>query len=834
MEENKNNQNANLGNAQRPTPSVSPQQRVGQPSKNVATTPRQNVQPSQPRPTPQMTNKNPQQPPKNNVSSAPKPSAQQTNQRLVPMPVRPQNNVAKDSVQNKGPRTNTSNNAKKDDDEAKKGPSRAFYVVVIFMILALVAFTIFYLVSKPGEEKVKIIDADFKVDYNYSSVSFEASAFYQKENDEAFTYLVNNGNNLISVESNASNGYSSLKSSGNVELADNNKYVIFGYSFKNKSSTYDIRVSLSDYLLSDSVYVNFYVSDLKYQPANIAEQKALINGNSVGKVSILAGSTKYFYVLVEKKPSAKPLNYAVQDDNSISWNIESTVLVNGETPLNFFNVKNNQIYSVATGKTLDKEVVIPSSVSGIMNNAFENNQNIESVTIHNGIQGIGWNAFAGSTLSSAIFKNTDNWYVTNSYVNENISISLSNPTISAMMLTSSYNSEDTSNIGYADSYWTKTSSTTAPTSYSTLHISQHKIQNFLAGNTGIVNVVNVVIPYGVTQIGSYAFAGLSANPNNTLRYISIPDSMEVISDFAFYKCDALNAYNYSDCKYLGNIYNPCLVLYKAETTATSFEIPTGTKFIYEEAFMDNSSITNISIPTNVASICRNAFKSMSVLRSVAFGEGLETIGDYGFNACSSLKSIELPSTLKVLGSLAFGGCSGLNYIKLNSINPPTISDPAFGSNDYTPILVPNDSLNVYKTTYSGYSTRIYSEDMVSNNFLCVTEGITKKLVKYLGEQLNVIVPSDVTIIEHHAFYNNSTVQSIYVPNISLSSIGNSAFVGCSVLTTLTITATIPPTLGENVFDGITSHLTIYVPQSSLDDYRNNSSYSSMASIIQAI
>jgi hypothetical protein len=60
-----------------------------------------------------------------------------------------------------------------------------------------------------------------------------------------------------------------------------------------------------------------------------------------------------------------------------------------------------------------------------------------------------------------------------------------------------------------------------------------------------------------------------------------------------------------------------------------------------------------------------------------------------------------------------------------------------------------------------------------------------------------------------------------------------AFAVCGSLISVTINATTPPTLGENVF-WASSIQTIYVPAESVDAYKSADKWSSYADLIQPI
>lgn len=124
----------------------------------------------------------------------------------------------------------------------------------------------------------------------------------------------------------------------------------------------------------------------------------------------------------------------------------------------------------------------------------------------------------------------------------------------------------------------------------------------------------VLLPMGITSIGSFAFHGCS-----NLMGIEIPDSVTSIGNYAFSACTSLVYNEYDNAYYLGNENNPYVVLVKAkDKSITSCEINSNTKFIYGGAFSDCSSLTSIVIPDSVTSIGDEAFKWCSSLTDIYY------------------------------------------------------------------------------------------------------------------------------------------------------------------------------------------------------------------------
>lgn len=96
----------------------------------------------------------------------------------------------------------------------------------------------------------------------------------------------------------------------------------------------------------------------------------------------------------------------------------------------------------------------------------------------------------------------------------------------------------------------------------------------------------------------------------------------------------------------------------------------------------------------------------------------------------------------------------------------------------------------------------------------------------------VTLPSSLTTIGNNAFYYTK-LESINIPS-GCTSIGNSAFGSSTALTSVTVNATTPPTLGTGAFTNTNANLKIYVPCDSVAAYKAATNWSSYASKIEAI
>lgn len=84
----------------------------------------------------------------------------------------------------------------------------------------------------------------------------------------------------------------------------------------------------------------------------------------------------------------------------------------------------------------------------------------------------------------------------------------------------------------------------------------------------------------------------------------------------------------------------------------------------------------------------------------------------------------------------------------------------------------------------------------------------------------------VTSVPSWSYEGNTTLTSISLP-ASITNIEYYAFSNCTSLTSVSCYATVPPTLGTNVFNGIKEQLVVFVPATSIDLYQEAAGWKDM-------
>ena len=336
----------------------------------------------------------------------------------------------------------------------------------------------------------------------------------------------------------------------------------------------------------------------------------------------------------------------------------------------------------------------------------------------------------------------------------------------------------------------------------------------------------LVIPdwLGITEIkGGYIFGSSSLNRSSTISKITLPDGLLSIGDLVFEGCTQLTGTEYGNAYYLGSRTNPYLYLLKAKNTSiTSLDVPSGTKFIGEDAFENCSSLTSITLPDGLLRIGTNAFHNCTSLTSIDLPDGLTSIGDDAFYNCTSLTSITLPDSVTSIGYYAFEYCTSLTSITLPD-GLLSIGEEAFFSctqltgTEYGNAYYLGSRTNPYFYLLKAKNTSITSLDVPSD-----TKFIGTSAFEGCSSLSNVTLPDGLLSIGANAFYNCTSLTSITLPD-GLLSIEYGAFVKTAI-TTITIPASVLR-IGENAYPfRVFSSLTSAIFEDTNSEWSNNAKY----------
>ena len=349
------------------------------------------------------------------------------------------------------------------------------------------------------------------------------------------------------------------------------------------------------------------------------------------------------------------------------------------------------------------------------------------------------------------------------------------------------------------------------------------------------------LPSGLRSIGSSAFHNCKL-----LAELSLPDGLKTIGDYAFQKCAALKsisipnsvtglgeyAFSMSGLQSvnLGSGVPSIPAGVFAYTDLTSVVFPSNITAIGANAFA-YTKLKSETLPKNLETLGEGAFAGCTKLSSITLPDSLLSIGDSAFSGCILLYSVVIPANVASIGSYAFADCSALAKINFQG-GAPSIGTNAFRSVTATAYYIagmPNWEDGVQKN-YGGTITWCSLQKCGDHLTWTLEDGVlvingegdmwdfstdyAPGWYSQKGDITSVDIRYKVTSIGAYAFYNCSSLESVYV-GPGVTSVGIYAFRGCSSLDHVMFNGP-APSFGQRAFYGVTT-TAYYIPDSTWTD-----------------
>ena len=183
---------------------------------------------------------------------------------------------------------------------------------------------------------------------------------------------------------------------------------------------------------------------------------------------------------------------------------------------------------------------------------------------------------------------------------------------------------------------------------------------------GCINLSSVELPEGLRKIGKSAFKNCKSltKVNIPASVISISDapfrgcenmkSIKVEPKNMHYKSEP-NKRDGSDFV-LFNKNKSTLIAYPANSREVQYDIPDSVTVISDWAFCDSKKLNRITMPDSVNEIGEGAFCNCTLLDEIEIPDSVIKIDDCAFRGCTSLDTVIIPDSVKDMGWGIFDGC----------------------------------------------------------------------------------------------------------------------------------------------------------------------------------
>lgn len=621
----------------------------------------------------------------------------------------------------------------------------------------------------------------------------------------------------------------------NFEIQTNDTENNFTYSIEIESDT--------QYIFRDAFIDNIYLSEVIIPSSvngvgvnafegctnlkTIKTASSYVYNNILSISGLLTNATKIYVPknVVDESSSSyiDDLKYERKDDGE-NYLFEQTIL----------NLVVSGDYLKIVGTSLGSEIqelVIPETFNGrsivtIGASAFENCENLTSVTIPESVSVIEYNAFRNCTnlntvtiLSASIYTN-----ITSKTAFEGLFVNANKIYVLKQIVVNNVN--DFLNIKYerkdeGEYYLYESTNFNFYERYDGLA---------LAGFNYADDTQELIVPEtfngkSVTAISMRAFEN-----NTNLTSVTLPASLTSIEANAFRGCTNLKTlkifsqetyrYAFSSLNF-GDVFNYATKIYVAKEIVESTESLLNIKFerrLEDEFYIFEPTIyifeENGEDLTLTGTTLENSIEEL-VIPETFNEKNITSIGEYAFDYCSSLTSVTLLSNISEIGYHAFYNCTNLNTIIIHSdtiylgLDSSSAFNGLFVNAKIIKVdknLIDTENINSYLVTnfemteegeYYVFTICPYtfseSEDgltIVSTDFasgldyIDVPSTFNGKNIVAIGENAfrngqfkYVKISEGIKSIGANAFYNCTNLSNIYLPE-SVTEVGNNMLGNC--------------------------------------------------------
>lgn len=293
----------------------------------------------------------------------------------------------------------------------------------------------------------------------------------------------------------------------------------------------------------------------------------------------------------------------------------------------------------------------------------------------------------------------------------------------------------------------------------------------------------VTFPASLKTIESSAFSGC-----RNLSKVKLPASLKAIQSSVFHLCINLKTVSYD-----GSLEQWSRIT--ADNDVLGYSCPSLVMSDYTAQFILVKNDFLDPPPKTVTITKYTGTESTVILPSTINSWPVTKIGEDALKDNTTITSVTIPVNVTEIGANAFAGCTNLTSV-------------TYGG-DWSNLTIQSGNPAVEDAAKDAANEQLFDFEFTPDN--------TAVIVKhYRGAAADVTIPSrykgkPVTVIDPVAFYNNSAVTSVTIPD-SVTAIPDYAFGYCSQLTNISIPNSVT-FIGFSAFNSCTSLKSITLPSS---------------------
>lgn len=457
-----------------------------------------------------------------------------------------------------------------------------------------------------------------------------------------------------------------------------------------------------------------------------------------------------------------------------------------------------------------KSINIPSKITVIPRDAFRDCASLGSIELHDGITSIGYDAFSGcssldikklpkalTSIGQRAFYNSGivslNWSGTNT-------VNIAKEAFAQSKKLESVTLSTFTNLGGEGIFENCTGILTVTVGEGITEIPKETF-------CGCSALEILELPLSLRTIKEYAFYDCSS-----LTSLVIGKNVSSVEAGAFSRCTSLThlEYNATNCTIKHNFaYLTSVSIgegvkiiptkFFMNSKLTEVTLPESMEIISEGAFSGCTLLEKINFPENLYSIENGAFDN-TALESIIFESDRLALDVGVFERCTALKEVDFGGARVTLGGETFAGCDALESVKNSEL--VSIED----STDFPSRFIRTEnSLIICLNNVVGFEDSTIGFDVV------IPEGIkfiANKAFSDCDIMRTLKLPSTLLTIGSKSFKNCTRLTKLELPS-GLEGFGEGAFSGCTGLAEAVIPDSVN-TVPSAAFAGCTALEKLYI------------------------